>query len=139
MEPSLPWVYWWPERIKAYNTSVAASNEPAEDLEAIYLQLLGDQAWDDHSPEVRAERRAEGAAFQVDMASEIEAPFDSLDVHVPALLGTERRRPPSTSRAPAGWPNSSRPLESTSFREPATSPLAPILGSSQAPRTVSPT
>jgi pimeloyl-ACP methyl ester carboxylesterase len=86
-EPPLPWVDWWPERTKAYNAAVAASIEPADDLEAMYRGLLGDQAWDNSSPEVQDKRRAEGAAFQVDMASELEAPFAFQDILVPALVG----------------------------------------------------
>ena len=85
-EPPLPWVEWWPERTKAYNARVDASNEPADEVEAMYRSLLG-EGWDDLPPEVRSERRAEGPAFQVDMASEISAPFEFDDVHVPALIG----------------------------------------------------
>jgi pimeloyl-ACP methyl ester carboxylesterase len=85
-EPPLPWVEWWPERTKAYNARVAGSTEPADQVEAMYRSLIG-QAWDDLSPEVQSQRRAEGAAFQVDMASEIDAPFEFHDVLVPALIG----------------------------------------------------
>jgi pimeloyl-ACP methyl ester carboxylesterase len=86
-EPPLPWVDWWPERTKAYNASVAASNDPADDIEAMYRWLLGDQAWDQLVPEVQSQRRAEGAAFQVDMASELDAPFNFQEVLVPTLVG----------------------------------------------------
>ena len=85
-EPPLPWVEWWPERTKAYNARVAASSEPDDEVEAMYRSLFG-QAWDELSPDVRSQRRAEGAAFQVDMASEIDAPFEFHDVLVPALVG----------------------------------------------------
>ncbi len=86
-EPPLPWVHWWSDSTKAYNAAVAASPDPSDDIEAMYRSLLGDAAWDRLPPEVRAERRAEGAAFQVDMASELEAPFDFADVRVPAVVG----------------------------------------------------
>jgi pimeloyl-ACP methyl ester carboxylesterase len=86
-EPPLPWVDWWPERTKAYNASVAASSDPAVDVEVMYRQLLGDQAWERLPSAVQVKRRAEGAAFQVDMASELEAPFDFADVLVRALIG----------------------------------------------------
>jgi pimeloyl-ACP methyl ester carboxylesterase len=85
-EPPLPWVEWWPERTKAYNARVAASKEPTAEVEAMYRSLIG-EAWDGLPPEVQSQRRAEGAAFQVDMASEIDAPFDFGDVLVPALIG----------------------------------------------------
>jgi len=86
-EPPLPWVAWWPERTKAYNAAVASSDDPAEDIEDIYRRLLGEAAWNGLSPETRAQRRAEGLAFQRDMASELRAPFDFEDVSVPALVG----------------------------------------------------
>lgn len=86
-EPPLPWVAWWPERTKAYNAAVAASTDPAEDIEEIYRRLLGEAAWNRLSPETRARRRAEGPAFRVDMASELKAPFQFADVVVRALVG----------------------------------------------------
>jgi pimeloyl-ACP methyl ester carboxylesterase len=86
-EPPLPWVDWWSERTKAHNAMIASSKEPAGDIEAMYRRLLGDEAWDGLSPEVQDQRRAEGPAFQVDMASELDAPFDFDDVAVPALVG----------------------------------------------------
>lgn len=86
-EPPLPWVEWWSETTKAYNATVATSNQPADDIEAMYRSLLGDPAWDQLPPELQARRRAEGAAFQVDMASELKTPFNFEDVLVPALVG----------------------------------------------------
>jgi pimeloyl-ACP methyl ester carboxylesterase len=86
-EPPLPWVDWWSENTKAYNAGIAASNKPDDEIEAISRALLGDAAWGRLRPEVRAQRRAEGAAFQADMASELSAPFDFGDVRVPALVG----------------------------------------------------
>jgi pimeloyl-ACP methyl ester carboxylesterase len=86
-EPSLPWVDWWSETTKAYNAAVANSKEPATDIEAMYRALLGDDTWDGLSADVKARRRAEAVAFQIDMASELNAPFDFADVQVPALVG----------------------------------------------------
>ena len=86
-EPPIPWVSWWPEDMYAYIVKIATSDEPADEIEAMYRRLLGDQVWDSFSNEVQAERRAEGAAFQIDMASELDAPFNFEDVLVPALVG----------------------------------------------------
>jgi pimeloyl-ACP methyl ester carboxylesterase len=86
-EPPLPWVEWWPRSTKRYNAKVAASDEPADDIEGIYRMMLGDQGWDRLEPDVQAGIRAEGAAFQADMASELVTPFDFQDVLVPALVG----------------------------------------------------
>jgi pimeloyl-ACP methyl ester carboxylesterase len=86
-EPPLPWLEWWPRSTKRYNAKVAASGEPADEIENMYRMLLGDDGWNRLQSEVQAELRAEGAAFQVDMASELVAPFDARDVRVPALVG----------------------------------------------------
>ena len=86
-EPPLPWVEWWSDATKAYNARVAASDEPADEIEAMYRRLLGDGVWEDLQAEVREKRRAEGVAFQIDMASELQAPFEFGDVQVPALVG----------------------------------------------------
>jgi pimeloyl-ACP methyl ester carboxylesterase len=86
-EPPLTWVDWWPRGTKRYNAKVAASDEPAEEIERMYRMLLGDQGWERLLPEARAALRAEGGAFQRDMASELDAPFDFQDMVVPALVG----------------------------------------------------
>jgi pimeloyl-ACP methyl ester carboxylesterase len=86
-EPPMPWVDWWPERTKEYNAGVAASDDPSREIEEMYRRLLGEDAWADMPPERRAQRRAEGPAFQADMASEIEAPFAFRDVTTPTIVG----------------------------------------------------
>ncbi len=86
-EPPLPWVEWWPRGTKRYNAKVARSEDPADDIEGMYRMLLGDQGWERLRPDARAELRAEGLAFQIDMASELDAPFEFEDVLVPALVG----------------------------------------------------
>lgn len=86
-EPPLPWVTWWPERTQHYNATIASSDAPADDIEEMYRRLLGDHVWSRLPPEVRTRRRAEGPAFQADMASEITAPFDFHDLVVPSLVG----------------------------------------------------
>jgi pimeloyl-ACP methyl ester carboxylesterase len=86
-EPPLPWVDWWPARTKRHNQAVAASTDAGASIETTYRQILGDEAWDALSPARQEQRRAEGVAFQVDMASELVAPFRFDDVAVPALVG----------------------------------------------------
>lgn len=86
-EPPLPWVAWWPERTKHYNTMIASSDAPVDDIEEMYRRLLGDDVWGRQPADVRARRRAEGPAFQADMASEMHAPFEFHDVVVPSLVG----------------------------------------------------
>ncbi len=86
-EPPLPWVEWWPKGTKRYNAKVAASDQPADDIEGMYRMLLGDKGWERLRPRVQVALRAEGAAFQADMASQLDAPFDFRDMLVPALVG----------------------------------------------------
>jgi pimeloyl-ACP methyl ester carboxylesterase len=86
-EPPTPWVKWWPEDVYASIVKIATSSAPADDIEVMYRGLLGDQVWENLTPDVQAQRRAEGTAFQRDMGSELDAPFSFHDVRVPALVG----------------------------------------------------
>jgi pimeloyl-ACP methyl ester carboxylesterase len=86
-EPPTPWVEWWPEDVYASIVKIATSSTPADDIEVMYRGLLGRQVWDNLPPEVQHKRRAEGTAFQRDMASELDPPFDFDDVRTPALVG----------------------------------------------------
>jgi pimeloyl-ACP methyl ester carboxylesterase len=86
-EPPLPWVAWWPQGTKRYNAKVARSDTPADVIEGMYRMLLGREGWEGLRSEVQAELRAEGVAFQVDMGSELDTPFQFGEVMVPALVG----------------------------------------------------
>jgi pimeloyl-ACP methyl ester carboxylesterase len=86
-EPPLPWVSWWSAATKRYNAAIAASDTPGDDIEEMYRRLLGEDTWATLPDDVRAVRRAEGPAFQTDMASETSAPFAFADVAVPTLVG----------------------------------------------------
>ena len=86
-EPPMPWVDWWSQTTKAYNAAVAASDDPGREIEEMYRRLLGDEAWAALPAERQAQRRAEGPAFQADMASELDTPFVFGDVTTPAVVG----------------------------------------------------
>lgn len=86
-EAPLVWLDEWPQFTKDYNARVAAADDPAAPIEHFYRRVLGDAVWEGQSDEGRARRRAEGVAFQRDMASEITAPFAIADVVVPTLVG----------------------------------------------------
>jgi len=86
-EPPLGWIEPWSQRNKDYNAAVAASDDPTATIESMYRRLLGDETWNALSPEARQQRRAEGVAFQTDMASQIAAPYDFDDVTVPTIVG----------------------------------------------------
>jgi pimeloyl-ACP methyl ester carboxylesterase len=86
-EPPLPWIDWWPQGTKDYNATVAASEDPEGTIEEMYRRILGDDTWDRLPREAQEQRRAEGSAFQADMASQLVAPFAFEDVTVPTLVG----------------------------------------------------
>lgn len=86
-EPPLVWIDEWPQFTKDYNARVAAAEDPGATVEHFYRRVLGDAVWEGQSESGRARRLAEGVAFQVDMASELTAPFAFEDVAVPALVG----------------------------------------------------
>lgn len=86
-EPPLVWIDEWPQFTKDYNGRVASAEDPAAPIEHFYRRVLGDAVWEGQSESGMARRRAEGVAFQVDMASELTAPFAFEDVVVPTLVG----------------------------------------------------
>lgn len=86
-EPPMPWLDWWPQTVKDYNRMIEASGDTEGVIEDMYRRLLGEKAWARLPADVQAKRRAEGAAFRVDMASELTVPFDFADVRARALVG----------------------------------------------------
>jgi pimeloyl-ACP methyl ester carboxylesterase len=86
-EPPVPWMDFWPERSRRVVARIVAAGDPGDVAEAGARQMLGDQGWARLSDEARAQRRAEGAAFVADMASELEPLYDWADLDVPCLIG----------------------------------------------------
>ncbi len=86
-EPPIVWVDWWLQSTKDYHVRVASSDDAAATVEKMYRRILGNRAWNALAPELRRQRRAEGPAFQTDMASALVAPFAFEDVAVPAVVG----------------------------------------------------
>ena len=56
-------------------------------IEAFNRGILGDERWDGLGLATRTMLRAEGAAFRVDMVSELSAPFAFADVGAPTVIG----------------------------------------------------
>jgi pimeloyl-ACP methyl ester carboxylesterase len=86
-EPALPWVDWWPQATKDHCAAVAASEDPAADAEAMARAILGDEGWTRLDDDARAARRAEGRAYQVDLAGQLTAPYRFAEVAVPTVVG----------------------------------------------------
>jgi pimeloyl-ACP methyl ester carboxylesterase len=101
-EPPLPWVDWWPQSTKDYNTGVAASADPEQVGEDIARALLGETAWNALDDAGRSLRRAEGRAFQTDMASELTAPFEFASISALTVVGYATESP-ADRRVGAPW------------------------------------
>jgi pimeloyl-ACP methyl ester carboxylesterase len=86
-EPPTPWMEWAPPDMKARVAAFAASPDPAVVAESTRRRMMGDEAWAALPASTRRECRAEGRAFTVDMGSEVEAPYDLAELHVPCLIG----------------------------------------------------
>jgi pimeloyl-ACP methyl ester carboxylesterase len=101
-EPPLPWVDWWPQSTKDYNTGVAAAADPEEVGEDIARLLLGETAWAALDDAGRNLRRAEGRAFQTDMASELTEPFEFASIPALTVVGYATESP-EDRRLGAPW------------------------------------
>jgi pimeloyl-ACP methyl ester carboxylesterase len=86
-EPPVPWMEFWPAVARRTVASIASATDPADVGERGVRQMLGEEGWNRLSDDARALRRAEGHAFVVDMASEVDPPYDWADLHVPCLIG----------------------------------------------------
>jgi len=86
-EPPVPWMDFWPAGARRTVASIASAPDPADVGERGVRQMLGEDGWNRLTDDARALRRAEGHAFVVDMASEIEPPYDWADLRVPCIIG----------------------------------------------------
>jgi pimeloyl-ACP methyl ester carboxylesterase len=84
-EPAMSWLDWWTKSTRDYHREVAESKDPGALAEQLARSILGDEGWDALTDEGRAQRRAEGRAFQIDTASQLKAPFD--DITPPTVVG----------------------------------------------------
>jgi pimeloyl-ACP methyl ester carboxylesterase len=75
---------------------LAASDDPEGVGEQTRRRMMGEAAWARLPDKTQADCRAEGRAFVVDMASEVEAPYDWADLRVPCIIGYGERTPPDT-------------------------------------------
>jgi pimeloyl-ACP methyl ester carboxylesterase len=86
-EPPTPWMDHAPRDMKARVAGLASSPDPEAVGEATRRRMMGEEAWGALPASTRAECRAEGRAFVVDMASEVEPPYDWADLRVPCVIG----------------------------------------------------
>jgi pimeloyl-ACP methyl ester carboxylesterase len=86
-EPAAPWMDFWPEKARRSVARIAAASDTGDVAERGVIAMAGEGAWNRLSEEARRQRRAEGAAFVLDMVSGMTAPYDWADVRVPCLIG----------------------------------------------------
>ncbi|HEY0581965.1 MAG TPA: alpha/beta hydrolase, partial [Chloroflexota bacterium] len=86
-EPPVPWMEFWPAQARRNLEALTAAIDPAEVGERVYRAMVGEDEWRRLPEELKMRRRSEGLAFTIDLAAELEAPYDWADLRVPVLLG----------------------------------------------------
>ncbi len=86
-EPPTPWMEHAPPDMKSRVAGLASSPDPEAVGEATRRRMMGEEAWAALPAATRDECRAEGRAFVVDMASEVDPPYDWADLPVPCVIG----------------------------------------------------
>jgi pimeloyl-ACP methyl ester carboxylesterase len=86
-EPAAPWMDFWPEKARRSVARIAAAPDSGDVAERGVIAMAGERAWNRLSEAARRQRRAEGAAFVLDMASGMAPPYDWADVLVPRIIG----------------------------------------------------
>jgi pimeloyl-ACP methyl ester carboxylesterase len=86
-EPQVPWMEFWPRSVRRGLEAMAAEADTDALAERVYASLVGEAAWRRLPEDLKARRRAEGAAFQSDVISGLTEPFRWEDLKVPSLFG----------------------------------------------------
>ena len=87
-EPPTAWCDWWPvPDLRESVRHFVAATDTALLGETFNRNILGDDRWDALSERTKDMLRREGAAFQVDMAAELTAPFQFGDITCPVVIG----------------------------------------------------
>jgi pimeloyl-ACP methyl ester carboxylesterase len=93
-EPQVPWMEFWPPAVKRGLEDMVAQTDTDALAERVYQSMVGKEAWQRLPEALKARRRAEGVAFQSDIASELDPPFDWNDLRVRCLFGVGLRSYP---------------------------------------------
>jgi pimeloyl-ACP methyl ester carboxylesterase len=86
-EPQVPWMDFWPRSVRRGLEAMAAEDDTDALAERVYASMVGEAAWGRLPEDLKARRRAEGAAFQSDVVSGLTPPFRWEDLKVPSLFG----------------------------------------------------
>lgn len=86
-EPQVPWMDFWPLPVRKGLETMAAQADTEALAERAYVSMVGEVAWRELSEDLKRRRRAEGLAFQADVAAGLDTPFRWADLRVPCLMG----------------------------------------------------
>ena len=86
-EPQVPWMEFWPPPVRSGLQAMALETDTDALAERVYASMVSPDAWGRLPEDLKASRRAEGAAFQRDVAWGLEPPFEWSDLRVPSLFG----------------------------------------------------
>lgn len=87
-EPPTAWCDWWPvPDLRESVQHFVAATDTALLGETFNRNILGDERWNALPERTKDMLRREGAAFQVDMISELTAPFQFVDITCPVVIG----------------------------------------------------
>ncbi len=98
-EPQVPWMEFWPRSVRRGLEAMAAEADTDALAERVYASMVGDEAWQRLPEDLKAHRRAEGAAFQRDVVLGLSPPFRWEDLKVPTLFGVGLRSWPFSQEA----------------------------------------
>jgi pimeloyl-ACP methyl ester carboxylesterase len=86
-EPQVPWMEFWPRSVRQGLEAMAVEDDTEALAERVYASMVGGEAWGRLPHELKAQRRAEGMAFQRDVVLGLSPPFHWEDLEVPSLFG----------------------------------------------------
>jgi pimeloyl-ACP methyl ester carboxylesterase len=90
-EPHAPWLEGWPEEVQANVLAIGSDPDPEAVAETAYLRIYGEDRWATLAQEVRRARRAEGAAYQVDLGTGWQTEFAFARATVPTVVACAER------------------------------------------------
>jgi pimeloyl-ACP methyl ester carboxylesterase len=93
-EPHAPWVEGWPEEVQANVLAIGSDPDAEAVAETAYLRIYGGDRWAALPHEARRARRAEGAAYQVDLATGWQTDFAFARATVPTIVACGERSVP---------------------------------------------
>jgi pimeloyl-ACP methyl ester carboxylesterase len=86
-EPAAPWMDFWPEKARQSVARIAAAPDAGDVAERGVIAMAGEEAWNRLGEEAQQQRRAEGAAFVLDMVTGMTPPYDWAQLRVPCIIG----------------------------------------------------